>query len=54
MTNRKVFTRVRNKETKQEGNVVDILSSQITVEYDDGTFGFLMFKWLKVDWEIIK
>ena len=53
MTNRKVFTRVRNKETKQEGTVVDILSSQITVEYDDGTFGFLMFKWMKVDWEII-
>lgn len=50
---RKTFTRVRNLDTGKKGTVVDILDSQITVDYDDGTFGFLMFKWLKVDWIII-
>jgi hypothetical protein len=52
MTSR-ALTRVRNKETNKEGTVIDILSAQITVEYDDGTFGFLMFKYRGAEWEPI-
>jgi len=47
---KRALTRVKNKETNKEGTVVDILSSQITVEYDDGTFGFLMFKYMGAEW----
>lgn len=47
---RTTLTRVKNLETEQLGTVVDVLSAQITVEYDDGTFGFLMFKYHKIDW----
>ena len=46
----RALTRVRNLETNKDGTVVDVLSSQITVDYDDGTFGFLLFKYIKVDW----
>jgi len=35
------FTRVKNLEFNKEGSVDDVLSTQITVNYDDGTFGFL-------------
>lgn len=50
---RSALTRVINLETKVKGTVLDVLSSQITVEYDDGSFGFLMFKYKGVDWKPI-
>ena len=36
------FTRVKDNKYNKEGRVSEVLSSQITVEFDDGTFRFLM------------
>ena len=37
------FTRVMNLEFKKEGEVAERLSKQFTVNYDDGSFGFLFY-----------
>lgn len=52
--NRKIkrdFTRVKNLETEKYGSIADRLSVQFTVNYDDGSFGFLMNKDRGVVWE---
>ncbi len=38
------FTRVKNLEYDKEGTVAERLSSQFTVDYDDGSHGFLFYK----------
>jgi len=53
------FTRVINLEFKKEGGVDEFLESQFTVNYDDGTFGFLFYKekgaiWKPLDEDIPK
>jgi len=40
----KSFRSVLNKETKKKGDVIDHLSAQFSVQYEDGTFGFLFYK----------
>lgn len=37
------FTRVMNLEFKKEGEIAERLSKQFTVNYDDGSFGFLFY-----------
>lgn len=37
------FTRVKNTEYNKEGLVDEFLSKQFTVNYEDGTFGFLFY-----------
>lgn len=37
------FTRVKNTEYEKEGSVDEYLDKQFTVNYDDGTFGFLFY-----------
>jgi len=49
-----MFTRVKNHETGKEGTIKDVLSAQITVLYDDGTFGFLLFKYRGAQWEYLR
>ena len=44
------FTRVKNLETESKGTVESRLSSQFTVNYDDGSFGFLFYKDIKITW----
>lgn len=48
------FTRVKNLNNGKEGYIIDVLSAQFTVDYDDDTFGYLMKSDYKVDWDIIK
>ena len=45
------FTRVKNTEFEKEGAVEDFLDTQFTVNYEDGTFGFLFYKDKGVTWE---
>ena len=45
------FTRVKMKDSGREGSVAERLSSQFTVDYDDGSFGFLFYKDKGVEWE---
>lgn len=45
------FTRVKNLEYDKFGVVEDWLDSQFTVNYDDGTFGFLFYADCRDTWE---
>jgi len=47
---KKNFNKVYNLETKKKGEVVDHLSSQFTVQYEDNTFDFLFYKDEGVTW----
>lgn len=53
MNIKKGVTRVKNLETNKIGTVKDILSTQFTVDYDDGTFGFLVRSYKNINWEIV-
>jgi len=46
----KKFTRVKNMEFDKDGSVQDRLSKQFTVNYDDGSFGFLFYADEGVTW----
>ena len=46
----KKFTRVKNTEFNKEGSVQERLSKQFTVNYDDGSFGFLFYEDEGVTW----
>ena len=48
--NQKSFRYVLNLENNKKGTVVEHLSSQFTVDYDDETFGFLFYKDRDVTW----
>jgi len=37
------FRRVLNLETQKEGDIIDHLSAQFTVHYENGSFGFLFY-----------
>ena len=43
----------RVKKDGVEGTVESVLSSQITVGWDDGSFSFLFKKDRNVDWEVV-
>ena len=45
------FTRVLNLEHNKEGTVYNFLDSQFTVNYEDGSFGFLFYKDKGTEWE---
>ena len=45
-------TRVTCLEHQKDGTIRDVLSSQFTVDYDDGTFGFQLNRLYLVDWKI--
>jgi len=47
----KKFTRVKNLEFDKDGSVQDRLSKQFTVNYDDGSFGFLFYADEGVTWK---
>lgn len=47
------ITRVKNLDTEQEGTVRDVLSTQLTVDYDDGSFNFLFIADREVTWKSI-
>ena len=47
------FTRVSNLEFDKEGRVEDFLDSQFTVEYDDGSFGYLFYRDENVTWKAL-
>lgn len=45
------FSRITNMELNKDGRVDSFLDSQFTVNYDDGTFGFLFNKDKNVTWK---
>lgn len=49
-TKRGTFTRIVNTEFDKEGTVESFLSAQFTVNYDDGSFGYLFNKDKGVTW----
>jgi spore maturation protein CgeB len=51
MSKKRPFTRVKNLDTGKLGTVKDRLSTQFTVDYDDGTFGFLPNSYEDISWE---
>jgi hypothetical protein len=50
---RKNFTRILNTEFDKEGTVDQWLSKQFTVDYDDGTFGWLFYADKDVTWKAL-
>ena len=47
---KKSFRKVQLKDNNKKGEVVDHLSCQFTVRYEDGTFGFLFYRDEGVEW----
>lgn len=48
------FTRVKNLLTEELGTVESILSTQVTVQWDDEKFGFLFNADYGTEWKIVE